>query len=145
MDEKTLLDLIAPMTALRELWYEVAPPIGGGSWRPVIVASRKPQTPKGTDLDGVVFKFEFEPLVSTPYMPVIPGTFYLGWDGFCAGRISWMPNKEAVTLVVPFRCGTKRAGEVLAKHFLKMSNLRWRRGKTLVATPENWYDYVYDE
>lgn len=111
-------------------------------WRTVYLSGMRPiKTP---NVRRVMLSFECHPLVSTPYMPDIPGTFFLVEDGLRTRRISWMREIEGKTYhtVTGFRATNDSAVAWLRLKFAQAAGKRFREHSILTPTGGKW---IYTE
>jgi len=121
---------IAKFKALR---FEVD--LGDGVWRMVCLGSHVPlRNPIKPELSMLVFRAF--PVIGTPYLSEIEGTFWITLDGLTAGKVTWIAGKTQQYLSgrkygeeakeCKFRCLTEEAGLWLHRELAKACGMKFR-------------------
>ena len=123
------------MDRLRLLTFEVD--LGTG-WRQIRIGNHMPlYNYVKPELSMLIFRAI--PVIATPYLSKIGGSFYLTLDGLTAGKITWIPGKSQNYLTgrnellrpehareCEFRCVTREAGIWLHRELAKACGMRFR-------------------
>ena len=121
----------------------------GDGWRPVRVGSRMTMRNQARPQLSL-FVFRLEPLVLTPYLPEIGGTFFASRPGFERGVVSWIPtigmghlsgwrDVEGPSKKVGFRAMTQDAQDWFVLQLARASGARYR-SKQLIR--KDRYEYT---